>query len=1543
MKTMLKSKFQLVILLLCAGPTIATSAASEHPTDKYVHSIGLLPTDASVNGVQPFVLPPPRDLSAISAEHWAGVVSQTKEAMAKIYGRMSPEETVQFEAEWAPYFAFPSPEVLAYFEQLHPLVAEFVMLQKACTQTAVACDSAQFELVVALDGDDNEAAVSLSYNLKQLRGVLDAQAARIQQLAAAVVGLGPLPDVEGLRQKAAQRHQQAVEIIVTPLAPPGSLEGVWSGKGLGRWTIQVLRELQTDVLLLDINQERCVLERQPLANVWVCVMGWPDDAPDEATLWRLELIGGRLIVRSYEPSRRGDWYEVGRFKTVVCQKTTALTRRINYNDEWDADFDGKPINWLTYYHDRIQAQPIVVEVLRNGGLPQAKERSRRREWAAANAKRELNDAIELTALEQGISRYDVDREKAQGRAFERKMAEQYYYYGDRPPGFDNGDYTNGLSRLIDPNRPVKATSDHDARLRRQHILLWGLYQRLQRDIKQEYDYVTSLCGFTPEQIENDLKVLREANAELKQMFGEQAEIEKEIGATNLRYGQEEIGKILYAEQVELDHIAERELEDRHKNTQNLKHSYQVMTELRSTRPLPTQEIEAQREHIATLRKTKAVGIPSLTRYRADALREKTRKRIAAAEAFTAKTTVEETVRFARAEKEANLNERIAEANLKRNAILLRSVRRAREDGGSDFIPFEKVLEEARYKVEVAFNLPGYIKGLTERMDAELPVTVGSGGIANFGDPEAIPADCRIELPARLASVRGSGKPLDLSPDSVAPTTVKTDAAEKARLAAEQAKAAKQEKIELFEEEIRRLRQSLEGVSRTGAEIAANDRDRDRKLAGLARDRLSLEANIHAAEDQIRFVETGVYTRTRTAADDYNRLMMAEDSRATANYWENVFRKINRMNRLIEQAPPDNQLDLRRQWNGSLESAIAAGCKFDQLDQAARELGNQVADARIREGLAADAEAARAERNMAIAEGVKTVCDYSLTFATMYATAGVAAPASLILPTCAESAVSASYQVATGYIQGGPAEAFKQGAGAYSQVAGLFGTAIDAYQQGVLDHLDAHAHDPQRVTLDEGRAGRSAMAWVMGTEGVKQAAMALVVTPNLLLLKEGLNAPTGGTRRIPTSTSGNRVTRDSGDPPPSGGRGAGGGIFGPEEMRFKSVAQIRDERLFRNRDIYGKHLMYQFRKASTDLENARGAGKSSRELAPFIGQVEQAYKAANSDFHAKIWMKRMVRQDESLLRNWCDVDTTYRAKLAAETRAELADQNYSVPAMGYFSNSASTGSVGMDIDYGFIEPCRWMRVPHWKDPSKTMTVVNPDYLQWRRSLRGPALTADGGPARSVTPRQYARAGREAMNRAYERVYGHPPDEAFTEFTFRDSPEAFKDLAWLGRERQPNDKTARECWADFAKIDAAWTGQAADVTGFKVNRLEKPGATGAHDEFSTLPRYSTMLEQYRGLVKDLDTKFFGAKANTEVFGNESGNAITINPAAPLARAPVRVQHHFRALRSVLLDFASGRITPTEAERRLHVLTGGKGVLEIPKEMRIIINRYNPKSGT
>jgi hypothetical protein len=217
----------------------------------------------------------------------------------------------------------------------------------------------------------------------------------------------------------------------------------------------------------------------------------------------------------------------------------------------------------------------------------------------------------------------------------------------------------------------------------------------------------------------------------------------------------------------------------------------------------------------------------------------------------------------------------------------------------------------------------------------------------------------------------------------------------------------------------------------------------------------------------------------------------------------------------------------------------------------------------------------------------------------------------------------------------------------------------------------------------------------------------------------------------------------------------------------------------------------------------------------------------------------------------------------------------------------------------------------------------------------------------------------MNEAYEKVYGHKPDEAFLEFTFGGHAEAYKDRAWLGaKKKSPGDKEPPP-WADFANINPAFVRQAADVTAFKVKRLQPggvkavaPGALGGkhgdkqvrrsalepgQDELASMPAYSRLLEQSRGLLKDFDTKLLGAVADTQAFGNEAGQIIKVNPSSPLGKASPAAQKHFLEVRTVLNDFASGRIGPTQAERQLQVLTGGQGIIEVPEQMRVLLTGY------
>jgi hypothetical protein len=86
---------------------------------------------------------------------------------------------------------------------------------------------------------------------------------------------------------------------------------------------------------------------------------------------------------------------------------------------------------------------------------------------------------------------------------------------------------------------------------------------------------------------------------------------------------------------------------------------------------------------------------------------------------------------------------------------------------------------------------------------------------------------------------------------------------------------------------------------------------------------------------------------------------------------------------------------------------------------------------------------------------------------------------------------------------------------------------------------------------------------------------------------------------------------------------------------------------------------------------------------------------------------------------------------------------------------------------------------------------------------------------------------------------------------------------------------------------------------------------------------MQEQCRGMVKDVTTKLAG-----------SPRGQPIAPNSPLAKAPKAVQDHYMKLRDVMDDFAANRIGPVEAERRINMLTGGRGMVEVAEQFGVTL---------
>jgi hypothetical protein len=273
-----------------------------------------------------------------------------------------------------------------------------------------------------------------------------------------------------------------------------------------------------------------------------------------------------------------------------------------------------------------------------------------------------------------------------------------------------------------------------------------------------------------------------------------------------------------------------------------------------------------------------------------------------------------------------------------------------------------------------------------------------------------------------------------------------------------------------------------------------------------------------------------------------------------------------------------------------------------------------------------------------------------------------------------------------------------------------------------------------------------------------------------------------------------------------------------------------------------------------------------------------------------------------------------ASLIQEVNARLAEQKISPQHLEFISNSASKGGIGMDIDMHANDPARMLG--EGKD-----RVPNPEYAKWRNEL---VKTLEDGSKVRLSPDEFRKKAQTALKEGFEKVYGRSSEQVFPTFTTKDFAEAYKDKAWLGLEGTPH--------ADFPNVQPLWTGQAADVTSFKVDSLPH--------EHPSLGAYTILQEQSRGILKDLDTKIFGTKSNRSEFGNETGANIAINPTGPLAKATPQVQQHFVELRRVLSEFANNNIGPIEADQRLRELTGGRGIPEVADRLSVVLTAYKKR---
>ncbi|NPA25068.1 MAG: hypothetical protein GXO34_04490 [Deltaproteobacteria bacterium] len=550
-------------------------------------------------------------------------------------------------------------------------------------------------------------------------------------------------------------------------------------------------------------------------------------------------------------------------------------------------------------------------------------------------------------------------------------------------------------------------------------------------------------------------------------------------------------------------------------------------------------------------------------------------------------------------------------------------------------------------------------------------------------------------------------------------------------------------------------------------------------------------------DAITALKTGNFVRTRTELDAFNMQIMARQSEALALRFHREKRIRERGPRLIGLAPPADRGKLLDFFKDHVlyERDVA------KMSTGMKALGDKVLGG-IEAEIAAHEEDARYwDENLRMAQYTKAGADYAM-LALSFTGAGAAynlfGKAGMIT---ASGAVYMAYNAVNGYLEGGVEEAVSGTLAAYNAGTAIIHAGMQGYQAGVLRHLEEYSRNPQKIALDEEKAGFKGAAWSAGTA----AAFACAV-------HFGMKAYNNRQQIIENRKA---------------------------QLQFKCEKAKRESlvRYFKKRTVAAAKKVKTFRQRQMALSEAAQANAPKNEIARLRNELDQAYKGIKTDYFAKKIMKSMAvkakanfhtesgRAHHKTVHAYNSIDRRYTKQLKTRLSQRMDAQGFNPQRYKTFSNSASKGGIAMDVDVGAIEPPRYIMV-------KGKRVANPEHAAWRRGL----TRAVDGVTRRASPHELQEVGQQELEHAFQDVFGRKPDEAMLSYTTSYHPEAYRDPRWLGSKRC---KTAL-----VNETDPQWTQQAADVTDFKVNTMD------AHNP--SLGYYGRMQEKCRGLVKDFDTK-------------------------------------------------------------------------------------------
>ena len=337
------------------------------------------------------------------------------------------------------------------------------------------------------------------------------------------------------------------------------------------------------------------------------------------------------------------------------------------------------------------------------------------------------------------------------------------------------------------------------------------------------------------------------------------------------------------------------------------------------------------------------------------------------------------------------------------------------------------------------------------------------------------------------------------------------------------------------------------------------------------------------------------------------------------------------------------------------------------------------------------------------------------------------------------------------------------------------------------------------------------------------------------------------------------------------------------------------------------LAQHFLDTHTAMRRAELTRAPAADLARLEAETRRLACSVNSSYGAKVWLKYQALpiQQRAFSQTMRTVHDELVPELCQRLRAGRPNQEGGkdgvwAGALRFFPirNASSGDSAGIDFDLAAAQQPDWI-------PGKGGALT-----------RNVWVTRDGKPASAEALAQDAQA---VWNKLYRERTGYSAQASFENVTSRAHPEAYKDLAWV-KITQPGYVT---------KLDPKLAQQAGDVTRVKAYDMIR-------NDKLLLTHFQRRQEACRGTEKDIRTKLMTLLNHEE---STAGKNWTTSQRA----RHEETKAFWTEVSDVMGSFGRQEIDPITADRRIHELSGGRGLEDLVDRAGTMIESHGKAAGS